>query len=115
MGSRVHGWEVGIGSRYFGTCWDLMQLDKKWRPCISGDSGRSRRGRELGLSHLWVSRTLPAWTVVCLQSATLAEVLKRNSQAVWQTSPSRFTWGCVDMLEHTACAGNWEAPPLAEK
>ena len=64
-----------------------------------------------GISHRWVSRTLPAWAVVCLQSAALAEVLKRSSQAVWQSSPSRFTWGCVGMLEHTTCAGNWEAPP----
>lgn len=115
MGSRVHGWEAGNGSRCFGTYWDLMQLDKKCRPCVSGDSGRSWRGRVLGLSHLWVSRTLPAWTVVCLQSAALADVLERSSQAVWQTSPSRFTWGCVDMPERTACAGNWEAPPPAEK
>lgn len=107
-GSTAGRWESAPD--ILETCWDLMQLDKKWRPCISGDSGRSRRGRELVFSHLWVSRTLSAWTVVCLQSATLAEVLKRNSQAVWQTSQVDSpgdVWTCWS-IPHVL--SNWEAP-----
>lgn len=45
---------------------------------------------------------------------SLAEVLECSSQAVWQSYPSWFIWGCVDMLEHTTCAGTWEAPAARE-